>query len=322
MRRKDNRGLSSARILTLLMKEEDWLSRIWLSRETKCTVVTVRSLLNKWRWTGWGGAGSITEAGPSPGMEVTQDWQKRLHKVPLKTVNMTVHHQATIIMGRTTMEGDLTTVGVRICTLSSLWNPSKNPWLLQSKDSRNLFKILEKSSDSSTKRILVTPTTSNQNNNNTKKMTNRSETSLLTSCLVGTQNLAIQNPTIRTVISKILTNNRTRDQSMEGTQNLTGKSPGSLTGRKVSQGPKRLSGIVDLGEDSLTLAAWMNREAYSFSEADGFSFVFYQFYYSENFFLGRLASYGIRWFQNYTLSRKVYEKYEKLTMRVNTFLLL
>jgi hypothetical protein len=66
----------------------------------------------------------------------------------------------------------------------------------------------------------------------------------------------------------------------------------------------------------------MNREAYSFSEADGFSFVFYQFYYSENFFFDRLASYGIRWFQNYTLSRKVYEKYEKLTMRINNFLLL
>jgi hypothetical protein len=89
-------------------------------------------------------------------------------------------------------------------------------------------------------------------------MTSQSETSLLTSCSVGTQNLAIQNPTIsntRTVTSKILTNNRTRDQSMEGTQNLTGKSPDSPTGRKVSQGPKRLSGIVDLGEDSITLAA-------------------------------------------------------------------
>lgn len=253
MRCKDSRGLSSARILILLMKGEDLLSRIWLSRATKCTAVTVKSLLNKWPWTGWGEVESITGAGPSQEMEVTLDWQKRLRKVPLKTVSMTVHHRVIIIMDPTTME-DRTTVGARICTSSNLWSLSKNRVSLQSKDSRNLFKISEKSSDSSTKLIPVTQNTNNLNNNSIKKMRNRLETSLSTSFSAGTQNLIIQNPLIatishtRTVTNKILTN-RTIDQSMEVTLNSTGKSPGNLIGRKVSQGPKRLFGIVDLGLD-------------------------------------------------------------------------
>lgn len=227
------------------------------------------------------------------------------------------------------MEEDRTTVEARTCTSSSLWSLSKNRLSLQSQDSRNLFKISEKSSDSSTKLSLVTQNTNNLNNNSIKKMKNRSETSLLMSCSVGMQSLAIQNLLIatisntRTVTSKTLSNNRTIDRSMEGTLNSTGKSQGSPTERKVSQGPKRLSGIVDLERDSLTL--------YVLNESVGLFIrerliVFLSFFINftiqkTSLFTDRLVL-SIKLLRNQMLSRKFYEKYEKFNMRMNILLLL